>query len=102
MELIEALIDAGKHVDEADLDKALGVIRAHDPGWRAAYLAARVRGLLAAHTGRLEDASSWFMQAELLAAAHEGPGSLAAAMEHSNRALTELQAGRRRIRIDYL
>jgi tetratricopeptide (TPR) repeat protein len=92
-DLIEALIGAGKHVDEADLDAALDVIQAQDGSWRAAYLAARLRGLLAAHAGRLGDASSWFMRAEALALAHEGPNSLAAASEHSNRASIELQQG---------
>jgi tetratricopeptide (TPR) repeat protein len=93
LDLIEALIGAGKHVDDADLDDAVQVVEAQDPSWQSVYRATRLRGLQAAHTGRLEDASASFMQAELLVAAHEGVGSLPAAMERSNRASVQLLAG---------
>jgi tetratricopeptide (TPR) repeat protein len=93
LDLIEALIDSNKHVDAADMDDALRVIQAQDPSWHATYRAARLRALLASRTGRPEDAATWYMQAELLATAHEGPGSLAAAIQRSNRASVRLQDG---------
>jgi hypothetical protein len=84
---------ARKHVDPAEMEAALAVIQAQDAGWRTDYRAARLHGLLAAQTGRLGDAMTSFMRAELLAATHEGPESLTVAMERANRASVELLQG---------
>jgi tetratricopeptide (TPR) repeat protein len=93
VDLIEALVETHKHVDAADLNDALAIIQAQDPDWHIAYLAARLRGSLAVHTGRLNDATILFMRAELLATAHEGVGSLAAATQRANRASVQLLTG---------
>jgi tetratricopeptide (TPR) repeat protein len=93
LDLIEVLMGARMHVDPAEMEAALAVIQAQDPGWRTDYRAARLHGLLDAQTGRLEDATASFMRAELLAAAHEGPESLAVATARANRASVELLLG---------
>lgn len=92
--LIEALLAVGRHVDAADLEAALRVIQAENPSWHAAYQAARLRGQLAAQTGRLDDAAASYLRAELLATTYEGPGSLAAATQRANRAGVRLRAGK--------
>ena len=94
LDLIGELLAAGKHVDAADLDDALRVIQAQDPSWHVAYRAVRLRGLLAVRTGRLDDATAAYLRAEMLASACEGPGSLTAAMDRSQRAAVRLQAGK--------
>jgi tetratricopeptide (TPR) repeat protein len=94
LDLIEALLGTGKHVDAAELEDALRVVQAQNPSWQVAYRAARLRGLLAARSGRLDDAAASYLRAELLATAYEGPESLAAAIEHSNRAAVRLRAGK--------
>jgi hypothetical protein len=76
------------------LNDTLQIIEAQDPSWRVAYRAARLRGLMAARSGRLDDAAAAYSRAELLAAAFEGPGSLAVAIERSNRASVRLRAGK--------
>jgi tetratricopeptide (TPR) repeat protein len=93
LDLIEALVAAGKHVDPADLDAAAGIVQAQDPGWRSAYRIARLRGLVATRSGRFDDAAALFVGTERLVSAHEGPASLNVAMERSNRASAELLAG---------
>ena len=93
LDLIEALVAAGKHVNPADLDAAAGIVQAQDPGWRSAYRIARLRGLVATRSGRFDDAAALFVGTERLVSAHEGPASLNVAMERSNRASAELLAG---------
>jgi tetratricopeptide (TPR) repeat protein len=94
LDLIEESLAADRHVDGAELDDALRVIDAQVPNWAVAYRSNQLRGELAAHMGRLGDAAALFQRAEVLASAHEGPGSLAAAVARSNRAAVWLRAGK--------
>lgn len=93
LDLIDESLAADRHVDAADLDDALRVIQAQNPSWAIAYRGAQLRGWLAAQTGQLEDAATAFLRAEVVATAHDGPGSLATAIARSNRASVRLRAG---------
>jgi tetratricopeptide (TPR) repeat protein len=92
--LVEESLAADRYVNSADLENALRTVQAQDSSWLVAYRAAGLRGGLANRMGRLDDAAAAFMRAELLATAHEGPGSLAAAMARSDRASVRLRAGK--------
>jgi hypothetical protein len=94
LDLIEESLAADKPVDGAELDDALRVVEAQVPSWAVAYRGAQLRGELAAHMGRLNDAATAFLRAEVLASAHEGFGSLAAAIARSDRASVRLRAGK--------
>lgn len=94
LDLIEALLDTNKHVDEAYLDDAVRIVQAQNPSWQVAYRVARLRGLLALHINRFDTAAASFMRAEVLATTFEGPGTLAAAIERSELASVRLRAGK--------
>ncbi|HEY3848458.1 MAG TPA: hypothetical protein VGL95_15230, partial [Acetobacteraceae bacterium] len=92
LDLIEESLAADRYVDGSELDDALRVVEAQAPGWAVAYRGDQLRGELAAHMGRLTDAATAFLGAEMLASAHDGPGSSAAAMARSERASVWLRA----------
>jgi tetratricopeptide (TPR) repeat protein len=93
LDLAEELMAWNNHADQNDVEDAIAVIIAQQPGWRAECRVLRIRAMIARQSRRFDSADVMLTAIETLLTAHEGDGSQNLASVRAGRADTRLEAG---------
>jgi tetratricopeptide (TPR) repeat protein len=91
--LAQVQFTLNKAVDQADMTDAIGSLLTQQPGWQAQIRVARLQGLLALATHRLDVADATFADVEKRLMQHKGARSLEIARARADRAEVRLEAG---------